>query len=260
MRDLKKIFVSLLLVLTAAVVTASFAACSNDPDDDKDTPKIDAKYTVTYYDDDHETLIDTKIFSHGETLIFPDIEREGFYTRWRYYDADGNEITDVDKVTFDIKLEAYYERIDCLVLIVDGVTDELIYECYHSYGDVFEVPELDTKKPGYEFLGFKLDEETEYRTTYTLTGSVTIVAEYFAYEYKLTFRDDTNDSVIDTVTVNYGEQELPSAPKKEGYEFDGWYMQINAVLTRVGGEGDTILITENAEIWARYTKKTENKA
>lgn len=259
MRDLKKKAFSLLLIAVLVLSAVSFAACSDDKNggDGSLLPKIDAEYTVTYYDDDR-TLLETKVFAYCAPLTYPDVEREGYYTRWKYYDENDNEISYVDKITSEIKLVAYYEVMDFQVTVMDDVTDDKLYEDYLPYGDVY-TPALDTSKPGYVFLGYRLDGEDGYRESFSITGAALILAEYRAYEYELTFKDDMTDATIKSATVNYGEIELPSA-EKEGYTFDGWYMQINAVPTRVGGAGDTLLITGDTVLWASYTANSNADA
>ena len=73
-----------------------------------------------------------------------------------------------------------------------------------------------------EFLHLKLFAELEKTPTY--------IALWEDVEYSVYF-DSNGGSSVDPITANFGETiTAPTAPEKEGYTFDGWYLDNNTFL------------------------------
>lgn len=254
MFDLKKRVLALLLLLVTVFSAVTFTACKKDPVSGNNA---DRKYTVSFYNDAGEFL-ESREFTYGVAIEYPELKKEGYYTRWDYFGTDGNELNYSGSVYDDMKVVARYEKIDCLVSVYDGVTDEKLYEKYYSYGDTY-TPEIETSKAGYIFLGFKAQDADSYSESFTLTDSVNIYAVYEAIPYTITFMDDTTSKIIyDASTAYYGTIALPSAPKKDGFTFDGWYVVTGVTSVRVGGEGDKYQLTESTDFWAVYKAESSD--
>lgn len=258
MRDIKKTLTSLLLVVTLIFTALSFVACSDDKDDDKEGGgyTITNKYNVSYYDE-NGTFIETRTFTHGDSLTYPDLGKEGYDLEWKCKDEEGNDYTYPGTVVDNFSAYANYTLSDCLVTVIDSVTDETLYEHYYSYGDVYEPSDISTDKPGYIFLGFS-ENEKDYADSFKLTQTITIYVMYEAIDYTLSFLDDDTSKLLGTDVVNYGSYTLPSAPTKNGYVFDGWYAVIGHEAVRVGGAGDKYTITRDIDFYAVYTVDTSS--
>ena len=88
--------------------------------------------------------------------------------------------------------------------------------------DVDDAPD----KTGYTFDGWYADQALTQRfdfETTAVTGPITLYAKYTAASYTITFMD--GQSKYQTSTATYGGKfTAPAAPEKEGYTFDGWYV------------------------------------
>ena len=250
MRTTQRSLFLLLAVAFAVILAFSAVSCAKKP---TEPPKITTQYTVTYYDEDGTTLLDTKTFTHGDYLTFPTLTKTGYDVIWKLYDQNGSEVSNSGKVVDNLKAVANYQLMDCLVSVFDSSNDEKLYEQYHSYGDVY-VPDMETEKPGYIFKGFTVDGE-EYKTEFKLESSINIYAVYEAIPYTVTFFDDDTNRVIYAPSVTiYGDITLPVAPAKDGYTFDGWYVVDGFNVVRAGGKGESYLIDADTDFYAVYTK------
>ena len=257
-----KIFAIILAVLALTALVFTLAGCNNEKPSNKPDP-ITTQYNVTYYDEDGTTVIETRTFTHGDRITYPNKYKEGHDTSWNLYDLDAepeedgeNEIV-TSTVTRNMKAVASYVPMDCLVCIYDSVTNEELFNQYYLYGDTY-TPDIETDKPGYKFLGFS-ENGTDYVTEVNLTGSVSLYAMYEAIPYKITFLYDdvpgySYQVIYAETTAYYGAMTLPTAPTVDGYTFDGWYVQNGFKDERVGGKGDTYLLTGTTTFWAVYTK------
>ena len=267
MRNNKKFITVVALLLLAASFITVMSGCAKEKEPYK-PPVITTQYTVSYYKEDGTTLIETRTFTHGDYITYPsNLDKDGYFTQWKLYNEAGEEIG-TDKAIQNTKAVLYYELTDALVTVRSSIDDGELFNRYYYYGDTFNtadiLAEIEIERPGYVFKGFSEDGGENFVTVVELKGSITIYAMYEAIPYDITFFDDETYRVIyNTTTTVYGEISLPAAPAKEGYTFDGWY--VSDPLTpggskRVGGKGDTYLVTGNTDFYAVYTEnKTENK-
>ena len=95
---------------------------------------------------------------------------------------------------------------------------------YNALIDVDAPTKNATAEHNYNFNGWKLDGEFVDLATYTVTGDVTLVADWAAETRVYTVTFDTNGgSAVDAQQVAYGQvATLPEEPTKEGYNFVGW--------------------------------------
>lgn len=122
---------------------------------------------------------------------------------------------------------AQFENKYCVTYDVDGVKESR----YFDTGDALTRPEV-TDKPGYTFLGFRLEGEEEIYdfTDKTVTSDMAFVADWQAntyrisYEQKLGERDAEAVSYEPTQFVYNVRLPLPDANEVRGYDFVGWYV------------------------------------
>ena len=260
MRNNRKFITVVALLLLAASLITVMSGCSKEKEP-YTPPVITTQYTVSYYKEDGTTLIETRTFTHGDYITYPaNQDKEGYFTQWKLYNEAGEEIG-TDKAIQNTKAVVYYELTDALVTVRNNIDDEE-FSRYYYYGDTFNtadiLAEIEIERPGYIFKGFSEDGGATFVTVKELKGSISLDAIYEAIMYEITFLDDETYRIIyNTTPTTYGEITLPAAPSKEGYTFDGWYVS-DALAPggnkRVGGKGDSYLVTGSTDFYAVYTK------
>ena len=98
----------------------------------------------------------------------------------------------------------------------------------------------------YTFAGWKVDGEFVDLATYTVTGNVTLVAEWTATKNSYTVTFELNGGVFSgetTMVVEYGTIiSRPAAPTKEGYNFVGWAADGGVYLFNEPVTGDITIV------------------
>ncbi|MBQ4571034.1 MAG: InlB B-repeat-containing protein [Bacilli bacterium] len=101
-------------------------------------------------------------------------------------------------------------------------------------------------KVGFTFLGWYLNNELVTEIPTGTTGDVTVVAQWEATSYNITYNLDggiNSESNPDTYTVE--DEVVLSAPTKEGFAFLGWYIN-DELVTKIakGTTGDVTLVAK----------------
>ena len=137
-----------------------------------------------------------------------------------------------------------------------NIPDELITKGSKATNITNLVKESDSLNT-YTFGGWYSD--TNYDTLYNFNLAVNEDLYLYAKwiptpkTYTVNFYDGQTGSLIDTKTVNGGQKVTePTAPTKQGYDFDGWF---------IGSEMKTIFdlntnITSSLDIYAKYTSNS----
>jgi uncharacterized repeat protein (TIGR02543 family) len=104
--------------------------------------------------------------------------------------------------------------------------------------------------------GTKYGEEGEDRDLHTLTGNVTMYAQWTEIEptkYTLWFSDLQGGNTIPTITEAEGTSIILPTPTRSGYyTFIGWFSEDGE--TRYGGAGDSYTITNHVTMYAQWTQ------
>lgn len=117
---------------------------------------------------------------------------------------------------------------------------------------------------GFNFLGWYTDRSLTI--PYVLTddtvfsdGDITLYAKWDKQFYIVTYNTNGGSSVS-SVKLTTGSQVIkPETPIKAGYNFDGWYMEVDVdgVLTETAVDFSTLFIEDkNIEIYAKWTAGT----
>ena len=84
-------------------------------------------------------------------------------------------------------------------------------------------------RQGYQFTDWYLDD-TKYDFNTTVTGNMTLTAQWSINQYTITF-DTDGGSAIAPITQDYGTAiAAPAAPTKTGYTFAGWDTEIPTTM------------------------------
>ena len=161
-------------------------------------------YTVKYMLDGVE--FKTETIAYGSKVTLPDApEKEGHtFNGWENV-PETMPAKDV-VVTGSYSVNSYTVK-----YVLDGV--EFKTETV-TYGSKVPLPEV-SEKEGHTFSGWKDVPETMPAKDIVVEGA------YIANKYLLTFKIE--DQVICSDSVEFGTRiEVPQAPEKEGYTFNGW--------------------------------------
>lgn len=125
-------------------------------------------------------------------------------------------------------------------------------------GNAITLPENPTKD-GYIFDGWYIDKDllNEFVETQTIAGNITLYAKWkeddggtkpAPQSYTITF-DSQGGSEVSPITIEEGNSiTLPENPTKEGYIFDGWYVDKELLNKFVA----TQTIAENITLYAKW--------
>ncbi len=225
-------------------------------------------YTITFYNDDEQTILGTASAQYGEqaddTYINPvkAQDQRYSYTFAEWVDEDGNT-DDLSNVVADRNVYAKYTTnyIEYEIIFEDEDGEEIERKSNYHYEDPIEFPEDQTKEATpeftYEFVGWEDEEGNVVLGTSgeQVTKNKTYKAKFNATknQYTITFYDEDKHTNLGTSTVDYGESATaPIIPTKQSsagydYKFDKW-------VTDAEIEDDLSNVVANRDVYATYTK------
>ncbi len=121
----------------------------------------------------------------------------------------------------------------------------------HVYGTDTVIPA--PTRVGFDFLGWKVNDNTEAEISLTLggtdyTAAITLTATWRNSDVTLKFVTGVDGASIPDITVCYGDKaDAPAAPEKPGYDFDGWYTASNEQFDFTAG------VTQSQTLTAHWT-------
>ena len=181
------------------------------------------EYDVNFEENGGSEVTDSKV-NHGEKVTKPTAPtREGYVFKGWYTDADFTnpyefDVLEKGSVTLYAKWKAIMHNVT-----FDSDNGEVAV--VKSIQETFKVPQpSEPKKPGYQFLGWYLpNETTTYDFNSTIQGAIELKAKWEAIIHTVTF-DSTGGSIVpkqriqETQSVNE-----PIKPTYLGFQFLGWY-------------------------------------
>ena len=220
------------------------------------------KYTVTFYDEDGETILGTSEVNYGENVTYngevPTKQADNTYTYtfvdW-YTRKEEGQVDDLSNVTSNRNVYARYnaEYINYTVVFKNDDGTELSRKEDYHYGDEVVVPESPTKESTqeytYEFTGWdkevtNVTKNEEYTATYTETYK----------NYTIVFKDSDGTELSRKEDYHYGDSiTSPEIQEKEQegyrYTFSGWTLDGENII-----DVDNTVIQEREYI-AKYTRE-----
>ena len=203
-------------------------------------------YTVTFYVDG--ALYSSQTILENSTYTFPaDPYKEGYeFKGWKY---NGDLIYNPTKVTFDIVLEAVFEKITQkdVYYTVEFIVDGKVYDAQQVLEKTSYKFPANPVKEGYKFIGWYYngqywDFETPVTSNMVIEARFEEIKVKDAY-YTVTFYVD--GSIYEVQTVKENELFIMNEPTKEGYYFAGW----------LNGEAEYIApipVTSNMTLVAKF--------
>lgn len=177
------------------------------------------EYTVTFnYNDGSDSR--TQKVAYGTaygTLVTEQPAREGY--RFRGWYLNGAPVAEDGSVTGDITLVAQWERESYSVVFDnDGMKTEYTY----LYGDTVTKP-ADPVKEGHTFLGWYWNDK-EFNFETPVSDDLDLTARWQKNTYTVTFNANGGSGVASQKVEYLGTAEMPAAPARDGYTFEGWYL------------------------------------
>ena len=183
---------------------------------------IEIKYEVKFEVDNN--IIDTQIVNKNEKVIEQNVSSKEGYTFLGWYYNDTKWDFENDVVTNNITLVAKWEKnivTYTITLDVNGGNALSINSITFNENEIVTLPT--PTKEGYTFLGWYEDN--------TLVTNITnknydLIAKWDINKYTISF-DTGGESNIQSINLEYGSliENIPT-PKKDGYIFIGWDIEI----------------------------------
>ncbi len=205
------------------------------------------KYTVTFNYNDASMPNDEVSVYYGKAVAEPETpSREGFTFGGWYQDGVDGYYDFTQPVSGDMTLYASWTEItSTITLNANGgvfadANDAEVYTMSKSYLESNAVNDLQNPtRKGYTFVGWSFDggKKTAYKPGGTIVwgdvidAGATLYAVWKTDSYTVTFHyNDASDSDYE-VSVVYGKTVAePAEPTREGYIFNGWYVDDTAVV------------------------------
>lgn len=173
------------------------------------------------YSNTGSSTIDTRDQKYGTIITLPSAVKTGYdFMGWRYdgelylanedFTVPANDVEFVgewDIHEYDVVFDYGY----------GGLSDTTI----HAYGDIIQFDSLE--RDGYTFAGW-VNEGSIYKPDQTFTlqsADTSFEGAWVLKEYTVSF-DNTGDTVIDSVILEYLQTSILPTPTKTGYTFVGW--------------------------------------
>lgn len=199
---------------------------------------ITAKYEVitfvaTCYDGSLE--VDEVFADYGKAFAVPATPtKDGYSFDGWYVDSDFTEKYDFTlTATKDVSLYAKFDEIVLETYTVKFFVDGVVISEQQIYSGKDAVSPGVPTKAGHTFLYWEGDFTN-------VSDDVNVSAIFTKNSYTVSFYEQDQTTLIETVVVYYNEQAVsPNAPYVQGYDFVGWSEDVSAV-------------TEDMEVYAIY--------
>lgn len=174
-------------------------------------------YTLTYVDGSE---IRESEVEYDSLILSPNMsEKDGYRFSGWFTDSEFADVWDfeTDRIKSDTTLYAKWVKVYELTL--DYGYDERIEQAEHIESEEIALPEVE--RTNYSFEGW-CDSSGKIYNSLKIDRDITLFA-LWKRVYTLTYFDG-----IDIITLTQKEGEtisLPNAPHKEGYKFNGWFVE-----------------------------------
>ncbi|MBO5370337.1 MAG: S-layer homology domain-containing protein [Clostridia bacterium] len=218
----------------------------------------------------------------GQKVIIDAGDRPGYiFDGWV---VEGAEIPDTTSKTIEIVMDTVPKKFTAIWKVIPKYKVDVIgsYAEVSGAGEYYEGQTVtinagDTNRAeftGWISSGVTLADSSAKTITFEMPANdVSVTAGWYSYSapsgggggggggggsstasYKVKF-ETNGGSVVDTVEVKKGETVTPQIPTKEGFSFDGWYL--DSKLTKPAPT--PYEVTGNVTLYAKWTEKTEGE-
>ena len=180
-------------------------------------------YTVTYDMAGGQGTVSEQRVAAGKTVIAPsEPTKEGFAFDGWYLGDDEFDFSAA--ITGNITLTAHWKQVFTVTFDTDGgsaVQKQTVVK------DGYAVAPDHPTKEGFEFAGWTLGNQKFVFST-PITSDITLIASWTIPEegFTVTYQVDDGEKFTQTVAKG-GKATAPQEPTREGFVFDGWYLDGN---------------------------------
>ena len=169
-------------------------------------------HTVSFSDG-----VDSQTVEDGGVAVEPTEPTKTGYTFDGWYNGDVLYVFSTP-VTSDLTLTAKWNAITYTVTFSDGIESQTV-----SYGELVTEPTAPVKE-GFTFGGW-YNGDALYAFSTPVSSDLALTAKWTQITYTVTF-DSVGGSSVESQTVAHGQTATePTAPVKEGFIFDGWFVE-----------------------------------
>lgn len=171
----------------------------------------------------NDSVYKTIVVKENETIdnnIYKEIKPtlEGY--EFKYWLDGDQRFDEAQKITKDLDLKAYFEKIIEKVIITIKSNDEVIDTVEINKGEKLSKPS-DLVLDGYIFKGFYLGDEL-YNFDNPVEKDITLQAKWEEVVKYISIKLYDGESLIDTIIVKANSEVEIKSLEKEGYSFLGW--------------------------------------
>lgn len=205
-------------------------------------------YTVTF-NNDNGNVVAFKTAKYNSAITAPTISAKTGYTfnGWYTEATGGTMITFPHSVTENITLYAQWTKKQCTVTFNnDGNVVSTVTQLYNTAIEAPNAPD----KTGYSFSGWYTSLGLKIAFPYVVKGDITLAARWTSNSYTVTFNSNGGTAVAKKAANYNTEITAPTASRKTGYVFSGWYTEATG-----GTKIDSpYVVTANTTVYAQWTK------
>ena len=178
------------------------------------------EYTVTYNANGGVASKETDTATYDSEFTLASVERTG-YTFDGWYSGTTKYVSGIWKTTEPISLKAkwtantYKISYDANGGTISNAQQSVTYDSAYTLKE--------PTRTGYTFLYWAYNGEEFTSGTWNLVSSVTLVAEWRANEYTVTYNANGGECDMPSDTVTYDATYTVPTTTRVGYTFDGWY-------------------------------------
>ncbi|MDD8049003.1 MAG: InlB B-repeat-containing protein [Thomasclavelia sp.] len=198
--------------------------------------------TLSYDMQGHGTQVPNKTVKYEDTISSPTNPTETGWTFEGWYNNSTfvTEHNFDDPITENMTIYAKWTQNEYTVIYNTAGGSTIANKTGVHFGDASLLPTTTPTREGYTFNGWKLGtttitDATKYSDLVAndQVASVTLVAQWtqndYTVHYDLGYTGSTNP---EDKTVHFSDTSLlPTAPTREGYTFDGWYVDNTKVTS-----------------------------
>lgn len=169
-------------------------------------------------------------------------EKEGYtLVGWYYDDYFTTEYITNTKIQGNINIYAKWEAVKYNINYhLDGGTNNEANPLTYTIEN--EVTLAEPTKEGFAFLGWYKEEALTNKVTSIAKGTTKDIDLYAKWTEEVLVTFVVDNDVVKTVNVSKGEQiVIPTAPVKEGYTFENWYLGNNVYEIAEVSESITVV-------------------
>ena len=218
----------------------------------------DSHYTVTFNSNGGSAVSAITNVKKGSTITLPaSPSKDGFIFEGWYTDKDAitGQFSAATAITSDLTLYAKWTADSHYTVTFNSNGGSAVSAITNvKKGSTITLP-ASPSKDGFIFEGWYTDKDAitgQFSAATAITSDLTLYAKWTAdSHYTVTFNSNGGSAVGAITNVKKGSTiTLPASPSKDGFIFDGWYTDKDAITSPFSA---TTIITSDLTLYAKWT-------